>query len=424
MKSFGDIFKLDNAANLYPAVSDTQWSSSYRVSVVLKERVKPEILQKAVDDVLPRFPSFCVCIRKGIFWYYLEELNKPFVVKHENDYPCAKFAINLRDYLFRVYYYKNRISFESFHAITDGFGGLLFLNTLLYRYFELCGVKITDKTNVLHYKDNPQLEEVEDSFLRCATKKAAASRKEAKAYHVTGTKELPGILNVMHGVMSASQANAVAKSKGVTLTQYFVAAIVLALYRRQKYENKSKAEVKVSVPVNLRGMFASRTLRNFSAFVNVGIRPTQQEDFTFDEILQSVRTQLKEGLTKENLEKNINANVNAQKNFLIRILPLELKKIGLRLSFAWWGESRYTTVLSNLGNIAAPMEFREKIHRYECLLGAQKNNNIAFTACSFNDQLVLSITRTIKENFVEREFFKILSEDGIQLKLEENRREE
>ena len=50
-------FKLDNAAKLYPAVSTSRWSSTFRVSAELEEMVDPLLLQDAVNRVLPRFPA-------------------------------------------------------------------------------------------------------------------------------------------------------------------------------------------------------------------------------------------------------------------------------------------------------------------------------------------------------------------------------
>ena len=53
-------FKLDNAAKLYPAVSNDHWSSTFRVSADLYELIDPDRLQKAVNHVLKRFPSIQV----------------------------------------------------------------------------------------------------------------------------------------------------------------------------------------------------------------------------------------------------------------------------------------------------------------------------------------------------------------------------
>lgn len=66
-------YRLDTAALIFPAIARHDWSNAFRVSANLKEDVDPEILQQAVDELRPRFPSYHVALRKGVFWYYLEE---------------------------------------------------------------------------------------------------------------------------------------------------------------------------------------------------------------------------------------------------------------------------------------------------------------------------------------------------------------
>ena len=69
--------KLDLSAIVYPTLQRSDFSSVYRLSVVLKEAIDPELLQQALDMTLPRFPTYKVAIRKGLFWRYLEPNNRP-----------------------------------------------------------------------------------------------------------------------------------------------------------------------------------------------------------------------------------------------------------------------------------------------------------------------------------------------------------
>ncbi len=72
-------YKLDNSATVYPAIQRDDYSAIYRFSAVMKQTVEPSLLQRAVDLTMPRFPVFDVCIKKGVFWYYLEPNRKPAV---------------------------------------------------------------------------------------------------------------------------------------------------------------------------------------------------------------------------------------------------------------------------------------------------------------------------------------------------------
>ena len=62
-----DWMRLDNAALIFPAVRRRDWTNAFRVSATLKEPVEPELLQQAVDTLLPRFPSMYVSLHRGLF---------------------------------------------------------------------------------------------------------------------------------------------------------------------------------------------------------------------------------------------------------------------------------------------------------------------------------------------------------------------
>ena len=65
--------RLDNTAHLFPVIAGESMSNVYRISVTLKEEINPELLQRALDMVLPKFDGFNLRLRQGVFWYYFEE---------------------------------------------------------------------------------------------------------------------------------------------------------------------------------------------------------------------------------------------------------------------------------------------------------------------------------------------------------------
>ena len=113
--------RLDNTAKLFAAVSGEDLSSVFRISAVLKEKVDPELLQRALVRTLPEFENFRVKLRKGFFWYYFETNNRNPGVEEEQSAPC-RFIDPHRGarFPFRVSYYGCRINFEVFHGLTDG----------------------------------------------------------------------------------------------------------------------------------------------------------------------------------------------------------------------------------------------------------------------------------------------------------------
>ena len=65
---------LDNAAKIFPASRNRNWSNVFRISATFNESIDIPCLQQALDHVVKRFPSIAVCIKPGFFWYYIEEI--------------------------------------------------------------------------------------------------------------------------------------------------------------------------------------------------------------------------------------------------------------------------------------------------------------------------------------------------------------
>ena len=108
--------KLDNSAKIFPMVSNKKFTSVFRVSVILKENIDEEVLKQALDIAIEKQTSFKIRLKKGFFWYYLEENPKKPEVKKESDYPCRYIDKDTNNgYLFDVTYFNNKINLDVFH---------------------------------------------------------------------------------------------------------------------------------------------------------------------------------------------------------------------------------------------------------------------------------------------------------------------
>ena len=139
--------RLDNTAHLFPVIAGENMSNVYRISVTLTESVQPDILQQALNLVLPKIDGFNLRLRMGVFWYYFEENGKTAPkVREESTFPCRYIQQNQNhSYMFRVTYYKYRINLEVFHVLTDGMGGINFLKELTYQYLRLAHPELKEK---------------------------------------------------------------------------------------------------------------------------------------------------------------------------------------------------------------------------------------------------------------------------------------
>src|SRR5574344_371746 len=261
--------KIDNAGLIYPSASNEKWNNVFRVSAYLFEQVDAKVLQQALNIVIERFPSLDVTLRRGMFWYYFQNMTDFPVVEKEVDYPCRRMELNQKKHLFRVLYFKNKVSFETFHSLKDGTGAVAFLNSLLACYFNLLDKHIDEKALTINYKDKATSEELEDSFWRYADDSGKNKRDAKKALQVYCTPEPNGKLNVITAVLDCQKLNEVAKQHNATITQFLVAIYAKAIMLKAQTSVSKKKPVVISVPINLRKYFETKTLRNFSSWIDI-----------------------------------------------------------------------------------------------------------------------------------------------------------
>lgn len=424
VKNTNEWFKLDNASKIYPATGNGRWNAVYRVCAVMKQKVDRVALQQALDVVIERFPSYNVVLRKGVFWYFLQGATLRPVVTREQDYPCKKFEILNREPLFRVMYSQNRIMVEFSHCITDGHGAICFLNTLILKYLHILGNNIS-RGPILHYNDTPKEEELEDSYERYYDPKGSKKvPKIFKAYHLTGAKELEGVLDVIHGEVKTDELLALSKKYNVTLNEYLLGAFAYVLYKKRMYDSNSKNKklpISVQYSVNLRNVFPSSSLRMFSGFVDTKLEETSQ-NMTFEEVLKNMAEMSRKNCNKDYFQSFINSNFALEKNFFVRIMPLFIKNIVMKIAYYNQGDKVTSLILSNMGRMNTPKEFADFVDRYEFIIGSQKYNNSTVTVNSYNNKTVFTFARTIKNSYLEREFFRFLKEQGLEVFVSANSR--
>ena len=130
--------RLDNAAKIYPAARSQTWSNVYRLSATLCEPIDVPVMQSALDLTVQRFPSIAARLRRGVFWYYLQQLHSAPKIRPEFSYPLTRMGFSeTRQCALRVIVYQNRVAIELFHSLTDGTGALTFLKNLVAEYLQL-----------------------------------------------------------------------------------------------------------------------------------------------------------------------------------------------------------------------------------------------------------------------------------------------
>lgn len=414
---------LDNAAKIFPAARRRNWSNVFRLSATLREPIDRDLLQVALDVTVRRFPSIAVRVKTGFFWYYLEEIPQAPKIIDEKPYPLARMMFDdIRKCAFRVIYFENRIAVEFFHALTDGNGGLIFLKTLVSEYlYQKYGVKVPLGNGVLDRLEEPVPEETEDSFFRYAGPKSA-SRKDTTAFKLTGTRVADGFKTNTTFMLSSDELAKRAREKGVTVTAYLAAAMIIATLGIQESRVKKRHKrrpVKILIPVNLRKLFPSKTLRNFALYASPGVDPTLG-DYTFDEVVKIVMHQMQLMITEKNMAAAIATNINSEKPILIKATPLFLKNIILKTVFNLVGERKSCFSLSNLGLVTMPKEYTDYVERMDFVLGVQAAAPYNTGVITYNGTLYLNIIRNIEEPILESALYRVFKDLGIHVKAEGN----
>lgn len=414
-------YRLDNAAKIYPVIMRSRYISLFRLAVILQEKVDPKLLTKALQKTLQRVPFFAVCLKKGLFWYYLETCNDPVRVEEDVKDPMRPWnKKEARSYLFRVRYHNRKISIEYFHALTDGYGGLVFLKTLTAFYLELLGVAYTPGSGVLEKDAEFSDEEMEDAYRRYSNFRAVKRPREKKAFHLQGTINPGHQMHIITGTASVARVAEVARKFKVSVTELLVGVYLYQLYQvQQKGGYNTLAPVRVSVPVNVRRFYPTKTLRNFALYANPGIEPAYGE-YTFPEVLGLVHHFMRYTINKKYLNAMMCANVNPENNIFLRIAPLLVKKSAMRFVYSLVGESQFTSTVSNLGAQQMPDIYKDHIERFEMFLGPSRYNPVNSAVISYNDNLTISFSSTMQETDPQKAFFCHLVQLNIPVRIESN----
>jgi len=405
--------RLDNSAKIFPMSTGEKYSTVFRISVLLKEDIKPELLKQAVIHTLEKYDIFKVKMKAGLFWYYLEENDKEPKVTEERDYPCK--YINPKtnnDYLFKVTYFKNKINIDIFHSLTDGNGGNIFFREIVYTYLELIYPKDFNHNNRIIKKIDF---DVEDSYIKNYNKKAISTEPSPRAYELKGRKIKLGAISAIHEIIDLAKLKLESQKYDATITQYLTAVLIYSIYKANY--RKSSKPIKVCIPVNLKKYFPSQTMSNFFSYITISVKGKVLENF--EGIINLVKNEFSSKLTEEELLKTMSGNVRLGTNIFIKTIPLLLKNIIVRLSYL--EIRRHSTItFSNVGRIGILGDYQKYIDYFLMLISPDSVEKIKCSSCTFGNKMVFTFTSILNDNKIEKTFYEFLKEKGIEVEVEGN----
>lgn len=402
-------YPLDDAAKVYPLSIKSGKMPIFRLSCYLKDDVVPEILQMALDFTIKRFPSFATIIRKGIFWHYLDSVKRRFPVMKDVGVPCQPLKIaSVGSQSFRVMYYKNRISAEFFHVLTDGSGGLIFLKTLVAEYLHILGAPKVTGCGVMDINEPPVLTELSNDFERlCPKTKKSGGFAGPAALQMGGRLSKNTPCKVVQLIYDTGDLLKCAHDKGVSVTALVLSMMFLA---NRSATEVNKGMLQFQVPVNMRKFFPeSDSLRNFSMYCSIDLSPSEVNKI--DEVAPKVAEQLKQKTTFS--EMSVMMTTARRLVTSVKLVPLLIKAPIARIIYGFLGDSRFSNTLSNLGKVEMPSELCDYIQGFDFILGTCVVSRASCALCSFGNNTVLSVSKNTKDPSFEERLAAISEELGI-----------
>src|SRR4030042_1853325 len=417
--------KLDNAAKLFPAIISDDLTSVFRITASLKEPVRYSAIREAVAITSKRFPYFSVSLGTGIFWHFLEFNDQLPRIQAEEEIPCTAFAVKRKNEpLYRVIIKGKRISVEFIHILTDGGGAMEYLKSLLYTYLTLTGRKISSPGEIILPESPLSEEEYEDGYNKFF-QKLPSPAKLVKAWHLPFKLNKRPKLRVLSAEVNVNEILKVSREHKVSVTEYFVSVYHFSLQKifvsRKEISKKEKRKVlRIEVPVNMRKIYPSRTMRNFSLFVLPEI-DLRLGTYTFDEILSSVHHQLQISSDVKQISRFLSSNVSSAKLFIIRIMPLFIKKVVIASVYRGLASKRWTGIVTNLGLVTLPAAMEDMVDSFE-LIPPPPNPNVKVSCAlvSYKDKLRICFSNITESHELERLILKHLSDAGINVKILNN----
>jgi NRPS condensation-like uncharacterized protein len=420
-------YRLDNAAKIYPPVLSDDLTSVFRLSCTLTEPVRIGSLSEALRLTARRFPYFSTTLRRGFFWYYLEKRDIPPSLSGEESRMLTGFPVeSVNRLLYRVLAHENRISVEFMHVLTDGGGAMEFFRSLLTTYLRLTGRDIGYTEGVIDPSSTPHPEETEDSFNRYYRPEIPKTSNIGKAWNLPFRVENNPVLTVTEAEVSVAQIKNAAAAENVSITEYLTAVYIYCLqdifYESHNVTSGARHKViRLEVPVNMRRLLPSRTMRNFALFVMPEI-DLRLGRYTFGEIVRIVYHYMQTETDTRLIYKIISRNVKPEKNLFLRVMPLFIKDLALTFAYRKHGPTKYSSVLTNLGVVKMP-EGSEEFIRSFSIIPPPPNRilRVSSGVISYGDTMRITFANLSRSSDFERKILRFLVDRGIDVKIINNR---
>lgn len=398
------IFPADNSSILYLALIRKHHTNIFRFTMTLTEEIDPELLQAAVDQVSHRFPTIFAGLRADFFHYSQVSADHPPKVSQDPGILINMTREEIARCALRVYYQGRKINLEGFHGITDGYGMIAALSSLVAEYLHLCyGLEVPAGYPVFPVTEEARQEETEDSYLRYVGQKPL-HLPSRYSYQLPGNDPKCGPVLEATFTYPVQELLSCARKYGVSITALVTSVMAASVMELQHSRREKKMRpVRIMVPIDLRKVFPSQTLRNFILYA-LPTMEVAEYGCSLKDLAASFSRQIKAHLDKENLSSIIAYNVKTQNMPLFRILPAGVKCGLMRLAYSFFGESNSSMTMSNLGNIALPECMTPYVESFRLTMMPRVRSPYNCGMYSYNGYFFINLCRFPEESQLEEIF--------------------
>lgn len=406
---------LDHAAKLLISGIKKTETQTFRITCELTETIDPILLQLAAEYTLEHYPSYKFIMRKGFFWYYLESSNKIPQIEKEHKPVCSDMkCLYNKKLLFEISYFGKRIHMEVFHVLADGTSTKEFFQTLICKYLSLAHKLHEPAPNW----DGSLSQRTDDSYNKYYSGTNSKLKKRAKAAQIRGNHYEANFLRNITARMLSNPVREIAKKHNATITIFLTACLIQSI-GENIHARERKKPIMISVPVDLRNYFPSSSARNFWGSILIRY-DWSRFDNSLDKIIQDIKPQFEDMLNKEFLENQLDQQSTIENKIWAKLAPLALKQIALRIVYKK-SLTEITGTISNIGKIELDEEYKPYIRAFDICSSTSK---IKACLCSYDDILSISFTNPRTRSDIEKSFFRILTEKGVNVSVFSNDIEE
>ncbi len=411
----------DTAAIMFSAIDDNYNSRIFRISAVFKdEEIDGERLEEAVRLTMSRYPHCMYRNKNGFFWAYLEKADGlPSVMREEYCPACLRRLGRFGKPEMVFLYYKRRISIEASHIYGDGMGFLEILKSVVAQYMVLGGIDKTEFPGIRFGDARTGATEIENPYIHFRTKEKIDMHRD-KAYVLPRNFD-DNYQNYISGLIDTESLKNVCRNHSITITEFLNAVLIHSIIKTE--EKPINDTIIIDVPCNIRKIFPTDSVRNFSSSVPVHFAPKGINSYTLNYIIGATRGQLKKYNCKETHQAFINSSYALTENKFLQSFPYFIKKPVINNMQKKSHNTEMTVLFSNMGNVVLPPIMHEKIERFDFVGGDARVYDMPLfcSAIGFNGYMNMGFNLSGKDRILPREFFRTLSSMNIPVRIESSK---